>query len=72
MFNLKLPLFELRHQLESQKKMFLQSYMVKTCCIMFDLESNESTPKIAMLTCYVRLVGIVPKFDQYSKAKTEV
>ena len=26
---------------------------------------------IAMFTSYVRLVGIVPKFDQYSKVKTE-
>ena len=26
---------------------------------------------IAMFTCHFRLVGIVPKFDQYSKTKTE-
>ena len=26
---------------------------------------------MAIFTCYVRLVGIVPKFDQYSKVETK-
>ena len=45
-------------------------HSVYTCREKKEVENNYKS-SVAMFTCYVRVVGIVPKFDWYSEGKTE-